>query len=100
ATFQCTPPGLAPALDDPAPRTKPRVTAMRIESLEKALSHRGPLEFFLTDGRKIELPHPEFAWIVPPHRSELVISHGQRGGTELLRVNQIVSIRWHGGEAA
>jgi hypothetical protein len=73
---------------------------MRIDSLEKALSQPRPFELFLADGRKLAIAHPEFVWLVPPHKSELVISHGKRGGTELLRVNQIVSIRWPKGEAA
>ena len=73
---------------------------MTVASLEKALHQPRPFALFLTDGRKIDIPHPEFVWLVPPHKSELVISHGKRGGTELLRVNQIVSIRWRARQAA
>ncbi len=73
---------------------------MTVSSLEKALSQPRPFALFLTDGRKISIAHPEFVWLVQPHKSELVISHGKRGGTELLRVNQIVSIRWDGNKAA
>ena len=73
---------------------------MTVSSLEKALSQPRPFALFLTDGRKISIAHPEFVWLVQPHKSELVISHGRRGGTELLRVNQIVSIRWDGNKAA
>jgi hypothetical protein len=74
--------------------------AMSVDSLEKALRQPRAFSLFLTDGRRIDVPHPEFLWLVPPHRSDLVISHGRRGGTELLRVNQIVSIRWSDNEAA
>ena len=73
---------------------------MTLDSLEKALRQSRPFSLFLTDGRQIEVAHPEFIWLVPPHKSELAISHGRRGGTELLRVNQIVSIRFPGNEAA
>jgi hypothetical protein len=73
---------------------------MTVSSLEKALNQPRPFTLFLTDGRKIAISHPEFLWLVQPHKSELVISHGKRGGTELLRVNQIVSIRWPGKQAA
>lgn len=65
---------------------------MTTATLEQALNQPHAFALFLTDGRKISIPHPEFVWLVPPHKSELVISHGKRGGTELLRVNQIVSI--------
>ena len=67
---------------------------MTVASLEKALSQAKPFALFLTDGRQITVSHPEFLWLVQPHKSELVISHENRGGTELLRVNQIVSIHW------
>jgi hypothetical protein len=73
---------------------------MTIESLEKALGQSRPFAMFLTDGRRIDVAHPEFLWLAPPRKSDLVISHGRRGGIELLRVNQIVSIRWHDNEAA
>ena len=73
---------------------------MTVASLEKALSQSKPFTLFLTDARKIAVSHPEFLWLVPPYKSELVISHERRGGTELLRVNQIVSIRWSDNKAA
>ena len=73
---------------------------MTVASLEKALSQPRPFVLFLTDGRKISIAHPEFVWLVQPYKSELVISHAKRGGTELLRVNQIVSIRWRDNQAA
>jgi hypothetical protein len=73
---------------------------MRLDSLEKALRQPKPFELYLTDGRKIEMAHPKFLWLVPLHKSELVVSHGHRGGTELIRVNQIVSIRWPDNQAA
>ena len=73
---------------------------MTVSSLEKALSQPRPFTLFLTDGRQIAISHPEFLWLVQPYKSELVISHENRGGTELLRVNQIVSIRWPGDQAA
>ena len=73
---------------------------MTVASLEKALSQPKPFTLFLTDGRKIAIAHPEFVWLVKPYKSELVISHSNRGGTELLRVNQIVSIRWRDHQAA
>jgi hypothetical protein len=66
---------------------------MTVASLGKALRQSRSFDLFLTDGRKIAISHREFTWLVPPHKSELVISHGRRGGTELLCVNQIVSIR-------
>ncbi len=73
---------------------------MTVASLEKALGQPKPFALFLTDGRQIAVSHPEFLWLVQPYKSELVISHETRGGTELLRVNQIVSIRWPGHQAA
>ena len=73
---------------------------MTIATLEKALEQSRPFTLYLTDGRKIEVPHPEFLWLVRPHRSELVVSHGRTGGTEILRVNQIVSIFWKTSKAA
>ena len=73
---------------------------MTIAALEKALTQPRPFALHLTDGRRIEVPHPEFVWLVPPQKSEMVISHGKRGGVELLRVNQIVSIHWPDHEAA
>lgn len=66
---------------------------MSIATLERVLRQPRAFTLHLTDGRKIDVAHPEFVWLVLPHKSELVISHGKRGGTELLRVNQIVSIR-------
>lgn len=73
---------------------------MTTSSLEKALGQPHPFTLFLTDGRKIDVDHPEFLWLVLPHKSELVISHGKNGGTELLRTNQVDSIRWRKGHAA
>lgn len=73
---------------------------MRVESIEKALSQSRPFALHLTDGRRIDIAHPEFVWLVLPHKSELVVSHGRRGGTELLRVNQIVSIHFPNKQVA
>jgi len=73
---------------------------MTTSALEKALSQPLPFTLFLTDGRKLNIAHPEFVWLVPPHKSELVISLGRKGGIEYLRTNQIVSIRWRKGHAA
>ncbi|MSU65841.1 MAG: hypothetical protein EXS38_07020 [Opitutus sp.] len=70
--------------------------AMTSESLERALRQPRPFTLFLTDGRQIWGPHPEFVWLVPPQKSSLVLSHGRRGGVELLWVNQIVSILFRG----
>ncbi|NUQ46731.1 MAG: hypothetical protein HUU22_11940 [Phycisphaerae bacterium] len=73
---------------------------MSVASLEKALNPSRAFTLFLIDRRGISPPHPGFARLVAPPKSELVISRGRRGGTELLRVNQIVSIRRPDHEAA
>jgi len=74
--------------------------AMTIDALEQALRQPRPFTLFLTDGRQIGVAQPEFVWLVPPQKSSLVVSHGRRGGVELLRVNQIVSILFPDNEAA
>jgi hypothetical protein len=73
---------------------------MTTQMLEQALRQPRPLTLHLTDGRKIDLPHPEFAWLVPPDKSTLIISLGKRQGVEMLRVNQIVSIHFPDNQAA
>jgi hypothetical protein len=73
---------------------------MRVDAMEKALRQPRPFSLYLTDGRKIEVAHPEFLWLVLPHKSQLIVSHGQRGGVELLDLNQIVSIHWPSNQPA
>jgi hypothetical protein len=73
---------------------------MTVESLQEALRQPRPFTLFLTDGRKLDIPHPEFVWLVPPQRSTMIISHGKRGGIEHLRVTQIVSILFPDNQAA
>lgn len=73
---------------------------MSTAALEKAIKQPRPFVLHLTDGRRINVPHPEFVWLVLPQKSDLVISYGKRGGVELLRVNQIVSIHWPDHQAA
>ena len=73
---------------------------MTTQSLQEALRQPRPFTLYLTDDRKIDIPHPEFVWLVPPEKSVLVISHGRRGGIEHLRVNQIVSIHFPDNQAA
>ena len=67
---------------------------MTIALLEKALRQPKPFALFLTDGRRIDVPHPEFMWLMPPEKSTVFVSLGRRKGVEWLRVNQIVSILW------
>ena len=73
---------------------------MTVDSLQEALRQPRPFTLFLTDGRKLDIPHPEFVWLVPPQRSTLVISHGKGGGIEHLRVTQIVSVLFPDNQAA
>jgi len=81
----------------PWPNVSP---VMSVEMLEKALGQSRPFAIFLTNGRRIDVAHPEFVWLAPPQKRDLVVSLGRRGGIELVRVNQIVSIRFPDHEAA
>lgn len=37
---------------------------MNVDLLEKALRQPKPFTLHLTDGRQIDVPHPEFLWLV------------------------------------
>jgi hypothetical protein len=73
---------------------------MTVELLEEALRRPKPFAIFLTDGRRIDVPHPEFAWLMPPNKTSLFVSKGKQGGVEWIRVNQIVSLQSPDDEAA
>lgn len=67
---------------------------MTTAHLKEALSQPRPFTLFLTDGRNIDLPHAEFVWFPPERPDTIIIARPERAGIEILRINQIVSIRF------
>lgn len=51
-----------------------------------------PFRIHLVDQRKFDVPHPEFAWIVPSGRVAYVASPGSADSAEIIDVSLIVSL--------
>jgi hypothetical protein len=63
---------------------------MNTKILRETIAARRPFKLFLTDGRTLKVPHPEFVAIFPSERTILV---GKRSGkVETLDLSLVVSM--------
>jgi len=57
-----------------------------------------PFALHLLDGRRFQVPHPEFAWVHPSGRT-IHIADSKEGGTDILDILLIGSISVRNGHA-
>lgn len=59
-----------------------------------------PFRIHLVDQRKFDVPHPEFAWIIPSGRVAFVVTPGSGDSAEVIDVSLIVSLSPLDGNAS
>jgi len=59
-----------------------------------------PFRIHLVDQRKFDVPHPEFAWIIPSGRVAFVVTPGSDDSAEVIDVSLIVSLSPLDGDAS
>jgi len=67
------------------------VTGEKIRKALKAAPFQ-PFRLHLADQRKVDVFHPEFAWVLPNHRHVMVVSPIDQDTTETIDVGLAVSL--------